>query len=473
MPEKKRIAVIGAGPAGLTAAYCLIKKGFDVDVFEADSQVGGMCKTIELWGCKVDIGPHRFFSSDRQVNELWLEVAGKDYEMVSRLTRIYYKSRFFLYPLKPLNAFVNLGPLETIRCLLSYSKQILRPTPVKNDFESWVTSRYGKRLFSIFFKNYSEKLWGLPCTNLDSDFATQRIKKLSLFEAVKNAFFGGGGHKTLVDEFAYPREGTGMIYNRMAEKITAGGGSIHLKRPIKKILVKDNTAHGVETFSGDQIQYDEIISTMPLTLMVTQLDDVPAFIRDNIDKLKFRNTIIVYLKVEGVELFPDNWLYVHSPDIKTGRITNFRNWTSHLYGQTDYSIIALEYWCNDEDSLWKMEDSELIKIAKEDLVNTGLAGGRAMSEGKVLRIPRCYPVYEKGYKDILRPVQEYLNQIKNLYPIGRYGTFKYNNQDHSILMGIMVSNIITNDEKLDLWSVNTDYENYQERSVITKSGLNV
>ncbi|MGZ5134589.1 MAG: FAD-dependent oxidoreductase, partial [Flavitalea sp.] len=282
MPEKRSIAVIGAGPAGLTAAYCLVKKGFDVDVYEADSQVGGMCKTIELWGCKVDIGPHRFFSSDRQVNELWLEVAGKDYEMISRLTRIYYKSRFFLYPLKPLNAFVNLGPIETIRCLLSYSKQILRPTPVKNDFESWVTSRYGKRLFSIFFKNYSEKLWGLPCTNLDSDFATQRIKKLSLYEAVKNAFFGGGGHKTLVDEFAYPREGTGMIYNRMAEKITAGGGSIHLKTPIKKILVKDHIAHGVETFSGEQIQYDEVISTMPLTLMVTQLDDVPAFIRDNI-----------------------------------------------------------------------------------------------------------------------------------------------------------------------------------------------
>ena len=471
MPGKKRIAVIGAGPAGLTAAYCLIKKGFDVDVFEADSQVGGMCKSIDLWGCKVDLGPHRFFSSERQVNELWLEVAGKDYEMVSRLTRIYYKSKFFLYPLKPLNAFVNLGPVETIRCLLSYFKQVLRPTTVRNDFESWVTSRYGKRLFSIFFKNYSEKLWGLPCTNLDSDFATQRIKKLSLYEAVKNAFFGGGGHKTLVDEFAYPFEGTGMIYNRMAEKIKSGGGNVYLEKPIKKVLVKDDRAHGVETYTDEQMLYDEVISTMPLTLMVAQLDDVPAIIREKISMLKFRNTVIVYLKVEGVGLFPDNWLYVHSPDIKTGRITNFRNWTSHLYRDANFSIIALEYWCNDDDRLWRLEDSELIKIAKEDFMNTALCRGRVLSEGKVIRIPRCYPVYAKGYKDHLLPVQEYLSQIKNLYPIGRYGTFKYNNQDHSILMGIMVSNNIASEEKQDLWSVNTDYENYQERTVITQTGL--
>ena len=473
MNEEKRIAVIGAGPAGLTAAYCLTKKGYKVDVYEADKQVGGMCKTIDLWGWKVDIGPHRFFSSDRKVNELWLEVAGRDYKMVSRLTRIYYKSKFYLYPLKPMNAFLNLGPFETARCLLSYFAQKINPTPLRDDFESWVTRRFGKRLFSIFFKNYSEKLWGLPCTELDSDFATQRIKKLSLYEAVKNAFFGGGGHKTLVDEFAYPVGGTGMIYERMAQKIQEGGGGLYLNAPVQKVIIRDKTVKGLINSSGEVVDYDHVISTMPLTILVNRMDGRPEDIKQKIAQLKFRNTIIAYLKIDGVNMFEDNWLYVHSPDIKTGRITNFRNWVPQLYKDQQNTVIAMEYWCNDEDAMWKQDDEALLATAKEDMEKTGLLKGNKILDGKIVRVPRCYPIYKKGYKQMLYPVEEYLKTIRNLYPIGRYGAFKYNNQDHSILMGIMVSEIIADGKAQDLWAVNTDYESYQESAVITETGLEI
>jgi protoporphyrinogen oxidase len=471
MKVPSKIAVIGAGPAGLSAAYLLSKKGYDVDVFESDAQVGGMCKTIDLWGCKVDIGPHRFFSTDKRVNELWLDVIGNEYHMVNRLTRIFYKQKYFDYPLKPVNAFVNLGPVETLKCLASYGKQRLRKNEEKDDFESWVVSRFGYRLYSIFFKTYSEKLWGIPCHLLDADFAAQRIKKLSLYEAVKNAFFGGGGHKTLVDEFAYPYEGTGKVYQQMAEKISRRGGLIHTSVPVKKVIIENKVTRGIALENGEVRDYDTVISTMPLTSMVRTLDDVPTPILTHVANLKFRNTIIVYLKVDGKDLFPDNWLYVHSPEITTGRITNFRNWAPQLYGESNHTILALEFWCYNEDSLWHMSDDDLIAMAKKDIKTTGLTGACPILEGSVYRVPKCYPVYSKGYKENLAPVQEWLSGIEGLYPIGRYGSFKYNNQDHSMLMGIMIAENIAEEKGHNLWEVNTDYESYQESTVITKTGL--
>jgi len=469
--SKEKIAVIGAGPAGLTAAYLLSKNGYTVDVYEADQQVGGMCKTIELWGCKVDIGPHRFFSNDKRVNELWLEIVGNDYEMVNRLTRIFYKGKYFDYPLKPLNAFMNLGPVETLQCMLSYGRQRFRKEEDNGDFESWVVSRFGYRLYSIFFKTYSEKLWGIPCTDLDADFAAQRIKKLSLYEAVKNAFLGGGGHKTLVDEFAYPLGGTGMVYAKMAEKIHQQGSTVLTSCPIKKVIVEGGKAKGVELVNGEQREYDRVISTMPLTTMVRTINGVPESVTNNLSHLQFRNTIIVYLHVEGKDLFPDNWLYVHSNDLQTGRITNFRNWVPQLYSNSPNTILALEFWCYNEDPLWKKTDEELIQLAIQDIKKTGLTGNYPILEGAVYRIPKCYPVYKRGYKEQLKPVQQWLDTIENLYAIGRYGSFKYNNQDHSILMGIMIAENIMESHQHRIWDVNTDYESYQEATIITKTGL--
>ncbi|MBR29814.1 MAG: hypothetical protein CMN77_00775 [Spirochaetaceae bacterium] len=474
MSTNQKVAVIGAGPAGMSAAYCLARAGLkDVDVYEASDSVGGLARTIELWNQDVDIGPHRFFSSDKRVNELWLEVAQKDYKMVNRLTRIYYKKKFYYYPLKPFNALFNLGIFQALLCVLSYGKQRIAPTPEDGSFEAWVTRRFGKRLFRIFFKTYTEKLWGIPCEKLDSDFAAQRIKKLSLYEAIKNAILPSkkNKHKTLVDQFAYPVGGTGAIYERMAESVKQRGGSVHLNSPVQNVIQKDGKATGLQLEDGTVKEYDHIISTMPLTLMVTRLPEVPEDILERTRKLKFRNTIIVFLNINALDLFPDQWLYVHSPELDTGRITNFRNWIPEVYGQEKTTILALELWCYDEDPVWKETNDSLIEKASREIRSTGLIGKSEILGGHVYRIPRCYPVYDTGYKENLEPVENYLSSVKNLHVIGRYGAFKYNNQDHSILMGMLAAENIVENRNHNLWEINTDYETYQESYVITETGL--
>lgn len=470
----KKIAVIGAGPAGITAAYELAKQGVEVDVYEASDSVGGMSKSIKLWSQTVDIGPHRFFSNDTRINKIWLEVAGRDYRMVNRLTRVYYKRKFFYYPVKLFDALKNLGIGEATVSAFSFLKEKIAPTKDQGTFESWVTQRFGKRLYEIFFKEYTEKLWGIKCTDLDSDFAAQRIKKLSLWEAFKGAIVKGSAkkHKTLVDVFAYPIGGTGMIYERMAESIRSKpGNNLYLNTSVEKILTDNKTATGIRLTDGTERKYDAVISSMPLTLMVSRLDNVPSEIAENCKKLKYRNTIIVYLHVNGVDLFPDNWLYINSNDVKTGRITNFRNWVPQLYGNERSSILALEYWCYDEDDIWKEDNDKLIELAKKEILVTGLSKNAEITAGHVYRIPRCYPVYATGYKEQLQPVEDFLKTYKSLIPIGRYGAFKYNNQDHSILMGFLAAENVAKNAGHDLWTINTDYESYQEQSLITETGL--
>ncbi len=403
---------------------------------------------------------------------MWLEVVGKDYEMVDRLTRIYYNKKFFHYPIKAVNALTNMGIFKAASCMFYYFLEKISPTKDTSTFEGWVTNRFGKKLYEIFFKTYTEKLWGIPCNVLDADFAAQRIKKFSLGEAIKTALFGNSGkHKTLVDQFAYPHGGTGIVYERMADFVKSKGGSVHLKSPVKKVITKNGVACALELEDGTVKEYDHIISSMPISLMVTRLPEVPENVKAAAQNLKFRNTIIVYLNVQAIDLFPDNWLYVHSSDLLMGRLTNFRNWVPQLYGKEKSTICALEYWCYDEDDFWSWNDEKLITLAKEELRKTGLIKNAEITDGSVYRIPRCYPVYGTGYKDTLKPVEEYLTTVKNLHVIGRYGAFKYNNQDHSILMGKLAVENILDGKKHDLWEINTDYDSYQESSVITKTGL--
>jgi protoporphyrinogen oxidase len=470
----KRIAVIGAGPAGATAAYALTKKGVKVDLYEASPFVGGMARSIELWDQIVDIGPHRFFSSDPRVNRLWLEVIGRDYEMVDRLTRIFYKNKFYHYPIKAGNALMNLGIIEAVRCVLSYGWQRVRPgrDDLGDTFETWVSARFGKRLYHHFFKTYTEKLWGIPATQLDKEFATQRIKKLSLYEAIKSAIFGGGGekHKTLVDQFAYPKQGTGQVYDRMKDYINKNGGKVHLKTPVDSIISRGKKVTGLKLTNGKEIQYDEVISSMPLTLLIQRLKNVPPDVVKANAQLKFRNTLIVYLRVKAKDVFPDNWIYVHSDELRTGRITNFRNWVPSINRGKKDVILALEYWCFDEDEFWHWDEAKHVALAREEIVRTGLIKPEQILDGKVIRVPKCYPVYKTGYKRHLKKVEKFLRGYKGIQIIGRYGAFKYNNQDHSILMGIMAAENIVDGKKHDLWEINSDYE-YQESSVITKTGL--
>jgi len=498
-----RVGVIGAGPAGITAAYELSKRGVEVEVFEATATAGGMAKSISLWGRRVDLGPHRFFSTDRRVNSLWLEVVGKDYEIVNRLTRILYKKKFYAYPLKPLNAFGNLGLVEAARCVLSYGVGTLIPLQQDGSFENWVVGRFGRRLFEIFFKTYSEKLWGILCKDLDADFAAQRIKKLSLFEAIKSAFLGnfGNKHKTLVDQFAYPLGGTGIVYERMADYVDLHRGKVYYQTPVHSVLSENGRVTGICLANGETKNFDHVISSMPLTILVKTMPEAPQEVVAAAEQLKFRNTVLVYLHVQSEDLFPDQWIYVHSPELKTGRITNFRNWISKSKHDGDTSIIVLEYWCNDDDLLWSQADKELIALAKREIKSIGLKAVRYLNaageklvaqklveanfnkkflnkmksfnvlDGYVHKVKRCYPVYVRGYKEHLKPIENYLRKISGLTVIGRYGAFKYNNQDHSILMGLLAAENISDGAGHDLWKINTDYDTYQESTLITKTGL--
>ena len=469
-----RVGVIGAGPAGITAAYQLSTAGAHVELFESGANVGGLSRSIALWGQKVDLGPHRFFSRDRRVNDVWLDVVGSDYRMVDRLTRIYYQNRFFHYPLKPGNALWNMGLASAARCMASYFQERIRPSiPADADdsFESWVVGRFGRRLFEMFFKSYSEKLWGIPCDQLDADFAAQRIKKFSLGEAIKVALgIGANHHKTLVEQFAYPIGGTGMVYERMAKRIEERGSAVHLNAAVRRIIHHDNHVHALELVDGRIEPFDQVISTMPLTLLVRGLGDLPQEVQHGVEKLRFRNTILVYLNVDSANLFRDQWLYIHSPELGMGRVTNFRNWVPELHGDSRTSILALEYWCYDEDELWRESDQNLIDLAAREIRSTGLVGSAHILAGHVHRIRRCYPVYSQGYKKHLAPVVEHLRRYQNLQAIGRYGAFKYNNQDHSILMGVLAAENILEGRRHDLWAINTDGE-YQEGATIRKTGL--
>lgn len=481
-----RVAVIGGGPAGMTAAYQLARGGVEAEVFESTDQVGGMSRSFDLWGQTVDLGPHRFFSTDPRVNGLWFQVVGDDYQMVDRLTRLYYKRRFFHYPLRPGNALRNMGLYEASRCGLSYFRQTLASRKANSgdeSFESWVVGRFGRRLFELFFKSYSEKLWGIPCHELDADFAAQRIKRFSLGEAMKSALgIGKSQHKTLVDRFAYPLEGTGMVCERMAEYVRRHGGKVHLESPVRRVLLQNGRPHafdpdrrapdesprvgGVELATGQRRHFDRVVSTMPLTSLVRGFEDVPLQVKRAVDSLTYRNTILVYLHVEGTDLFPDQWLYIQSPELRMGRVTNFRNWVPTLYGNSSNSILATEYWCYDHDALWSEADEQLVARAIDEINGAGLLSTSRVLEGHVVRVRRSYPVYRRGYKEHLARINAFIDEIEGLSAIGRYGAFKYNNQDHSILMGIQAAEDILEGKQSDLWAINTDYESYQESARI-------
>jgi len=460
----KKIAIIGAGPAGLTAGYFLKKNNHQIDIFESKKFVGGMSASLEMWGSKVDLGPHRFFSSDPRVNNFWLEIIENEYQMVERETRIYYKNKFFNYPLKPFNALTKLGIIESVKCLVSYCKTFFKKSNNLYNFEDWITKKFGKKLYEIFFKSYSEKLWGIPCKELSADFAAQRIKKFSLGEAIKSIFLKKNNHKTLVDEFAYPNGGTGYFYEKLAQKIQNKDGNIYLNTKIENIKI--NTS-GIELKINNQIKnYDYLVSSMPINELVNQLNP-NDYIKKNLQKLKFRNTLLVYVNIKTDKLFNDQWIYVNSSDIRSGRITNFNNWKQN--NKEGYTILCFEYWFNDQDDIWKNKD-QIKDITKDDIKKLNMFDLNQIIDFKVIPIKKCYPVYDIYYKESLDVIKKFLNNFNNIIPIGRYGSFKYNNQDHSILMGILASQKINGDHSIDLWDINTDYE-FQEKAIITETGL--
>lgn len=459
-----RVGIIGAGPAGLACALTLARANADVTVYEAEAVPGGLCRSFDLWGMRVDLGPHRFFSMDKRVTDFWMAPLQDDFVLVDRLTRIFYKQKFFSYPIRAFDALGKLGLVEATRCGLSYfAAQMATAQGEEKTFSQWVSRRFGKRLFEIFFKSYSEKLWGISCDDLDASFAAQRIKGLNLYEAIKNAITRGKKtkHKTLVEQFAYPTMGAGQPYEQIVKELQDHGGHIYYNTPVTGIEAKDGKVVGIVTPQGLE-PFDYVVSTMPFTDLISTCDAFGADAKQAAAQLRYRNTILVYLLVDNKTIFQDNWIYVHAPMLKTGRITNFRNWSQAMLRGSEKSILALEYWANDEDALWAATDEELGKLAIDEMVQTGLVKKSEVQDTHVVRLHRSYPVYATGYEQHVKILQHSVESIKGLICIGRNGAFKYNNQDHSILMGLLAAETILGKGNHNLWNINTDYD-YQER----------
>lgn len=461
-----RIAIIGAGPAGLSAAYELSKHNqYEVDLIEASSEVGGLCRSLELWGYKVDIGPHRFFSHDPEVIKLWKELGDSDYVVLNRQTRILYRDRYFHYPLKPVQALWQLGPIEAFLCILSYAKAFLtnRSCGERESFKTWGENRFGKRLFSIFFESYTEKLWGIPCSELDSEFGYQRIQKFSLWQALLASFGKKQNHKTLAQEFPFPRLGTGSLWKKASNKCSVNGVQIFTNTPVVKI---EKTLDGKMTlhFSKKEAQvYDQVISTMPLTHLARSLQGCPSSVIQATEKLKFRNTILVYMYFKGTDFFPDQWLYVNSNKLKTGRFTNYNNWSPDIRGDKNSTVLSVEYWAQKEDPVWNFNDEKLTELAQKELNSIPQFRHLTALETHVQRVPKSYPIYTNDYKKGLDPMIDYLSKDwPVLTAIGRNGSFKYNNQDHSMKMGILAAKKIMGQKDIDLWQVNAN--NYYQES---------
>ena len=463
------IYILGAGPAGLAAAYTLTKMGQPVVVVERDNCVGGLAKSFEYQGFILDYGPHRFYTKLAPVLQLWNEVLGDEQVTVNRLTRIYYRGKYFNYPLKVKQVLVTLGWVETLNILTSYLQARLFPNRHPKNFAEWVTAQFGQRLFEIFFQGYTEKLWGISCTEISTDWAAQRIKGLSLFKAVRNAILGNDGKvKNLVDQFQFPRLGSGQLYDQIADYLQQHHQPILLNTEViavhqNQLKVTHVTLRNRQTQEEKTVSCKSVISSIPITTLVQQIQSPPPPTVTKAAKcLKFRNTVLVYLILEGGAVFPDNWLYINDPRVKLGRVTNFANWSPEMLPNSHQTPLCCEYWCNFNDDLWQASEAELQAMAEEDLRTINLIQHQKVLNGLVIRLPRTYPIYAGEYKQALTELQAYFQQFKNLQLIGRYGAFKYNNQDHSLLMGILAAENLMTPNKHNLWNVNSDSEYVEE-----------
>ncbi|HEV8725033.1 MAG TPA: NAD(P)/FAD-dependent oxidoreductase [Candidatus Binatia bacterium] len=469
------VVVIGAGPAGLTAAYELTKHKVCPMVIEKRDIVGGLARTETYKGFHFDMGGHRFFTKAPEVKKMWQEILGADFLHRPRLSRIYYKKKFFYYPLKPLNALAGLGFLESFLIVVSYLWCQIFPYRREDTFEQWVTNRFGKRLFQTFFKAYTEKVWGIPCSELKAEWAAQRIKDLSLKTALLNMFLKPKKTiKTLIEEFEYPRLGPGMMWNRVKEQIETRGALVRMQTDVAAIMREGNRIESITVAQNghrETIQGREFISSMPVTEFIKKLDpSPPPAVLDAAEKIHYRDFLTVCLVVNKPELFPDNWIYVHDPEVKVGRIQNFKNWSPEMVPNQAKSSLGLEYFCTEGDELWSMPDAELIELGKREVDRIGLASYADIEDGCVCRVPKAYPVYDSDYREYLVTVREFVDGLENFHTIGRNGLHRYNNQDHAMLTGMLAVRNIVLGERNDLWSVNSEQEYLEEMPVEAEIG---
>lgn len=468
--EHYPVAIIGAGPAGLTAAYELVKHDVKSVVLEQSDIVGGISRTETYKGYRFDIGGHRFYTKVEAVQQFWQEVLADEFIKVPRLSRIYYQGKFFDYPLSLFNALSNLGILQSCSILLSYLKAKLKakliPSPQPDNFEDWAIDCFGRRLYKTFFKTYTEKVWGIPCKKIQADWAAQRIQGMSLKRAVLNALFGSQNAKSLIKEFDYPILGPGMMWERCQELVEEKGSPVFLNTSVVQIQREGTQIKSITVQQGNQrstITAEHFISTMPVTTLVHRLDpSPPPEILESARKLKYRDFLIVALIVDRENLFPDNWIYIHSPEFKVGRIQNFKNWSPAMVPDASKTCLGMEYFCSEGDALWEQSDLELIELASCELVGLGLVNKQAIIEdGVVIRQRKAYPVYDGEYREHVQVLQDYIKTFDNLQTVGRNGMHRYNNQDHSMLTALLAAKNILG-EHHDLWDVNTERSYHEE-----------
>jgi len=469
----KKIVIIGGGPAGLTASYHLLKDGVKSIVLEKDQVVGGIARTVNYKKYYFDIGGHRFFTKSEEVEKIWKEVLGDDFLQRKRLSRIYYNKEFFYYPLRALNAMSGLGLWNSFLILASYLFGQLNPRKQDYTFEQWVSNRFGKRLFNIFFKAYTEKVWGIPCNEISAEWAAKRIKGLSLLIALKNVLIKRhsgnknkkGVIKTLIDEFSYPKLGPGMMWQAIADIIENNGSKLLLGAEVVGIRWVKNQVKELEVKQDGEVKIisgTDFISSMPVKEAIQKFKpDVPKTVLDAANDLKYRDFITVALIVNKRDIFQDNWIYIHDPEVKVGRIQNFKNWSPHMVPNQDKTCLGLEYFCFEGDALWNMSDDQLIGLGTRELEALGFLNSGDVEDGAVVRMSKTYPIYDSTYHKTIRIIREFFDGINNFQLVGRNGLHKYNNQDHSMLTAMRAAENIFGANH-DIWEVNEDQEYLEE-----------
>jgi protoporphyrinogen oxidase len=471
MSINKPVVIMGAGPAGLTAAWELTRAGREVVVWEADPvYVGGISRTVQAEGFRFDIGGHRFFSKSPEVNEVWRQIMPDDFIDCPRLSRIYYKGKFFNYPLEAMDAFLKLGPSETIRILLSYIRARFAPIKPEVSFAQWVTNRFGRRLFEIFFKSYTEKVWGISCDEISADWAAQRIKGLSLREAIISAFKGKKAAptaKTLIRNFFYPRLGPGQMWETATNKIREIGGKVLLDRRVQTIHWDET---GVTHITGVdqegtffQQEGSSFISSIPLQELMLSLDPPPPReVAEAARSLRYRDFLTVCLVVNRRDVFPDTWIYIHDPSVKVGRVQNYKNWSAAMVPSPELTSLGMEYFCFEGDHLWTSTDRDLAQLAIREAAQIGLITQAEVKDAFVVRMPKAYPIYDQDYHKHVETIRQWVCQFANLQPVGRNGMHHYNNQDHSMMTAMLAARNIQGGS-YDCWKVNTEAE-YHEKN---------
>ena len=476
MPRAVDVAIIGAGPAGLTAAYLLGKAGLSVTVIERDpTYVGGISRTVEHDGFRFDIGGHRFFSKSKEVVDLWNELLPDDFIERPRMSRIYYEGKFYSYPLRAFEALRNLGLWRSTLCMASFALAKARPNPNVRSFEDWVVNQFGRKLFSIFFKTYTEKVWGMPCTEMSADWAAQRIKGLSLGAAVLDGVKRSLGlnrrpndgmqAKTLLESFRYPRLGPGMMWDAARDRVLDHGNEVLMGHSLRQLAHDGQRWRVTATNAAGEtiaIAATHVISSAPMRELATRLHPLPQALPEA-RALKYRDFLTVALTIRSQDLFPDNWIYIHDSKVKVGRVQNFRSWSPEMVPDPDLACVGLEYFCFEGDGLWSASDDELIRLATAEMATLGLCSAEQVTGGYVVRQEKAYPVYDEDYAaNVACLAQELEARYPTLHLVGRNGMHRYNNQDHAMMTAMLtVRNILGGARIHDVWAVNEDAEYHE------------